>query len=283
MANLTIDYLKEKEPIIEFYSHLNEAYIYFDKNKGCGRAQPQLLDITKETYPPDAPELTHDYIIDSESTQINLTDYRTTLLEEGYPKYQYKTHMENTFYKFRVKTGYFEPGDDGVNVHYSFEKVIIVNNLIPEVASFKIEKYFCGSIRDMIKRNKKINLFYNEDYSNDWRPNDIVRHLTIDLRGKKIYLFEEVTDFSMQSNGIPLYTFNRLDSETLIFITKILGDRDFEQTVKDYHGGEIPEGISSIKFILTLGQEKYLFYVRGYLLDAVRDYSPSFIPTTSYI
>jgi len=255
MANLIIDLLKDKGPMVEHHLHMNYFYLLF--NEKCSD-NPDLLSIQVYEYQVDAPALEDDYITDVRRIQIDLNSPFTPVTQDGYPMFHYRGHFKNTFYVVKIKTGKFEFSEEGSNVWYSEETILKIDNRIPTIADFAINDIFKGDFRDTITKYKESTLWYGIEYDPEFKIGDVI----------KTYTYKKISFKRISDTGAPIFSYTPPGSSFLTMYQRVFGDRDFEQTVKDYFNDpeELPEN-ETIVFKLN----KYKLILKGNIFAAVEE------------
>jgi len=268
MADITLDLLKNKKPVVDLSVHMNKVYIYADVTKICGTIEaPSLIDFEIYQYKKEAVLLTEDEIEDVFTFQFSPQRLANIKKIEDYPLHQIYHPLKNRIYKFRIRAGYFYVNNpNGGNIFYSDDVQVFIDNRKINVCSEKIERFFNGVFRDRLQKEKIIDFYYGYEYNLDWKIGDITAR-------EGTTILKEITNVEQRENQIPLFYFNPPDYSIIRAFSKIFHDKDFKNSVAEYFEGEVPEeGVVYVR--LNINTHEYFIRVIGKIKSFINAFNP---------
>jgi hypothetical protein len=275
----SIDILKTKGPVLDYYTHMNKLYMFLEKNSECFRGQDYAtLTVTVTSYGEKNGKINLEDPRSSWSQTYQQFEINTRYEPEDLAPYNIWVQLENFFYGIELYFNYgskFE-GSGTIPFQSQITKVYF-DNRKTTLTGRNIGKYIKGYLKDNLYKEKEFSVWSSIRPISLIKKNDIV----VD---NKFKIFQRVDNIN--GSGFQVVP---ADQDYIGLLRFIVEHPDLPQILKTYFGSEIaPPPLareSYFTFKIQLGKigssvndEVYQIHFRGdlqYLIDKEKDYGIS--------
>ncbi len=159
----TIDLLKTDAPSLEFYTHMNRAFLLLDKNSVCFRGQDYTnIVISCTSYGEDTDgNLDKTKAINTWNESYSRAQLNTRITPDGFLPYNIWVRLENYWYEIQLRFQFDFPREDGGVPYDSKIGVFPFDNRNPTLTGQKSSEFFVSSVRENLQKTNSFTAWFD--------------------------------------------------------------------------------------------------------------------------
>ncbi len=158
-----IDILKTDAPVMQYYTHMNKAYLFLEQNGLCYRGQDfDTITIVATAYGEDEDgNLNYNDALSSWNETYQQYQIVVRQEPEGFDPYNIWVQLSNHWYEIQLHFNFqYNTGEDGSNKYESKTSSFAFDNRLTTLTNQQTSRFFTGQLKDDLQREKEINVWF---------------------------------------------------------------------------------------------------------------------------